>query len=120
MTTFSSKFNNGNSARFDVDTKDFTFVKVAELPLNKGKKPAVYKVDGMYIKRGKEYGDQPVFILAETKQMVNMPSHMTARVQAILADDEAVQDIKDGKVGFTMYEYESHGKQCRGVEFVDL
>ena len=50
----------------------------------------------------------------------NLPSHTAETVHEILADDEAVQTIKDGKVGYTIYEYESHGKKCYSISFVDL
>ena len=45
---------------------------------------------------------------------------MTETAREILADSEAVEAIKNGKVGYTIYEYESHGKKCYSISFVDL
>ena len=46
--------------------------------------------------------------------------HYAKALARSTADDEAVQTIKDGKVGYTIYEYESHGKKCYSISFVDL
>jgi hypothetical protein len=50
---------------------------------------------------------------------VNLPQFTGDTVREILADADAVQAIKDGKVGYTIYEYESHAKKCYGITFVD-
>lgn len=118
-----SKYNSGNGVNFNIDTKDFQFVKLCDLERTTGRgknvQPFVHKIDGMFIVKGK-MGLQPIFIQAETKRLINMPSYLTGKVQDILADKEAVEAIKAGNVGFTIYEYESHGKTCYGVTFVDL
>ena len=36
-----------------------------------------------------------------------------------LEQQKHIQAIKDGKVGYTIYEYESHGKKCYNITFVD-
>ena len=33
---------------------------------------------------------------------------------------QAVETIKNGKVGYTIYEYESRDKKCYSISFVDL
>lgn len=113
--SFASKFNKGVS--FDIDTKGFTYVKLSDLHSEDPK--AVHKIDGLFINKGK-LETQPVFINADKKQLVNIPSHLTETAREILADNDAVNDIKNGKVGFTIYTYESHGKTCYGVKFADL
>ena len=35
------------------------------------------------------------------------------------AYSDAVDAIKANKVGYTIYEYESHAKKCYGITFVD-
>lgn len=112
---FASKFN---KTVFTVNTKDFTFTKLSDLYAANGD-DVVYKLDGLYINRGK-LGEQPIFICGELKQLVNIPAHLTKTAKDILADDEAIQAIKDGKAGFTIYEYESHGRKCYSVKFVDF
>lgn len=115
MSKFSDKFN---KVAFDVDTTDFEYAKLNDLYKENGK-DVITKVAGMFIHKGK-LGEQPVFIAPEIKKLVNIPSFMCDTVREILADADAVKDIRDGKVGFTLYEYESHNKKCYGVRFVDL
>lgn len=114
MFKFSDKFNKTN---FGVDVKDFTYVKLGDVAA-KSSADEIHSVNGMWLHKSK-LGDAPVFIDAANKQLVNMPAHMCEVVREILADGEAVQAIKDGKVGYTIYTYESHGKTCYGVNFVD-
>lgn len=115
--SFASRFN---KTQFDVDVKDFSYAKLSDLynsTGDKGKK--VHTINGMWVHKS-QLGDSPVFIVADEKLLVNIPSFASDTVREILADDTAVQAIKDGKVGFTIYEYDSHGKKCYNVRFVDL
>lgn len=115
--SFASRFN---KAQFDVDVTGFTYVKLSDLynqTGDKGKK--VRTINGMWVHKS-QLGDSPVFIVADDKQLVNLPSFVSDTVREILADETAVDAIKNGKVGFTIYEYDSHGKKCYNVRFVDL
>lgn len=117
MTTFAAKFNHSN---FGIDTHDFNFVKLSDLYNGEnGGADYIRKIDGVYIHKSK-MGESPVFINCETKQLINIPQHLTDTCREILADEEAVEAIKNGKVGFVIYEYESHSKKCYSVNFVDL
>lgn len=118
MKSFASKFN---KTTFGIDTKDFPFVKLADIynSADDGGNDTIHKINGIYVHKS-QLGDSPVIIDADKKRLVNLPSHTAETVREILADDEAVQAIKDGKVGYTIYEYESHGKKCYSIIFVDL
>lgn len=118
MKSFASKFN---KTTFGIDTTDFKYTKLADIfnSENEGGKDVVHKINGLYVHKS-QLGDGPVIIDEENKRLVNLPSHTAETVREILADDEAVQTIKDGKVGYTIYEYESHGKKCYSISFVDL
>ena len=118
MKSFASKFN---KTTFDIDTTDFQYTKLADIfnSENEGGKDVVHKINGLYIHKT-QLGDCPVIIDKENKRLMNLPSHTAETVREILADEEAVQTIKDGKVGYTIYEYESHGKKCYSISFVDL
>lgn len=118
MKSFASKFN---KTTFGVDTTDFQYTKLADIfnSENEGGKDVVHRINGLYVHKS-PLGDSPVIIDEENKRLVNLPSHTAETVREILADDEAVQTIKDGKVGYTVYEYESHGKKCYSISFVDL
>lgn len=107
-----------NKTTFDVDTTDFEFCKLASL-YNADAPNTVYKVNAMWVTKS-PLGDSPVFVVAELGKMVNMPTHTAAMVREIVANAAAVEAIKNGKVGFTVYEYESHGRKCYNIKFVDL
>lgn len=117
MKSFASKFN---KTSFGVDTADFKYIKLADLynaPENGGK-DTVHTINGMWVHKS-PLGDSPVIIDAENKVLVNLPSHVAETVREILADSEAVEMIKANKVGYTVYEYDSHGKKCYSIQFVD-
>lgn len=118
MKSFASKFN---KTTFGIDTTDFQYTKLADIfnSENEGGKDVIHQINGLYVHKS-QLGDSPVIIDEENKRLVNLPSHTAETVREILADDEAVQTIKDGKVGYTIYEYESHGKKCYSISFVDL
>ncbi len=115
MGKFSDKFN---KTSFGIDTKDFQYIKLAEIAANSSA-DEIHHIDGLYV-HGSALGDSPVVIDVANKKLVNMPKHLGETFREILADGEAVQAIKDGKVGYTIYDYESHGKKCYGIKFVDL
>lgn len=118
MKSFASKFN---KTTFGIDTTDFQYTKLADIfnSKNEGGKDVIHNINGLYVHKS-QLGDSPVIIDEKNKRLVNLPSHTAETIQEILADDEAVQIIKDGKVGYTIYEYESHGKKCYSISFVDL
>lgn len=118
MKSFSSKFN---KTTFGIDTTGFQYTKLADIfnSENEGGKDVIHNINGLYVHKS-QLGDSPVIIDEKNKRLVNLPSHTAETVCEILADEEAVQTIKDGKVGYTIYEYESHGKKCYSISFVDL
>lgn len=113
--SFASRFNKTN---FGIDTKDFKYVKLSELYADGGK-DRVYNINGLFI-HNSQLGASPVVIDATNKCLVNLPAHLTATVSEILADGEAVDAIKANKVGYAIYEYESHGKKCYSIIFIDI
>lgn len=118
MKSFASKFN---KTTFGIDTTDFQYTKLADIfnSENEGGKDVVHTINGLYVHKS-QLGDSPVIIDEENKRLVNLPSHTAETVREILADAEAVETIKNGKVGYTIYDYESHGKKCYSISFVDL
>lgn len=120
MATFASKFN---KVRFGIDTSNFEYIKLSDIFNSEkdGGNDVVHPINGIFVHSSKNgLGDSPVIIDADAKKLVNLPSHMTETAREILADDEAVEAINNGKVGYTIYEYESHGKKCYSISFVDL
>ena len=115
--SFASKFN---KTSFGIDTTDFTFVKLTDLfnSPQDGGGDVVHPINGMYVHKS-QLGDSPVIIDAENKRLVNLPQFTGDTVREILANPDAVDAIKANKVGYTIYEYESHTKKCYGITFVD-
>lgn len=115
--SFASTFN---KTSFGIDTTDFPFVKLADIfnSENDGGDAVVHPINGMFVHKS-QLGDSPVIIDAENKRLVNLPQFTGDTVREILASMDAVDAIKANKVGYTIYEYESHAKKCYGITFVD-
>lgn len=111
---FSTKYN---KVTHQVDTEGFNYTNLANLHKEEGS-DVVHQVDWLFIRSGK-YGKHPIFINVEKKILINVPAHLTETVEDILRDGEAVEAIKGGKVGFTIYTFESHSKECFGLQFQD-
>lgn len=114
--SFANKFNKG--VNFNIDTTGYNYTKLADL-YNANGADVIFTVNGMYVFKGK-IETAPVFILKDSRQLVNMPAHLTDTVREILNDRDAVEDVKRGAVGFTIREYESHNKKCYTINFVDI
>lgn len=113
--SFAKQFN---KVTFDIDTTDFEYCKLAALYDNDGGN-TVYRLDGCWVTKS-PLGDSPVFVVSELGKLVNMPTHTANMVREICANAAAVDAIKSGKVGFIVYEYESHKKKCYNVRFTDI
>lgn len=106
-----SKFNK-QSVYFDVDTDGFKFCKIKELKLDTD-----YKLLGVFLKDGK-FGTYPIFIV--DGWLVDGTPSMAETVKLILADPEAVADIKAGKAGIRVRTYDNQfGKQF-AIDYVDM
>lgn len=116
--SFANKHNKG-AIDWGIDTKDFEYYSLKDL-YEKDEENTTYILSGLFIntKNNSEYGNSVVAILCD--KFVNLPSHMEAEVKEILSSGEDVEDIKAGKVGFTIRTYESHKKECYSVSWVDL
>lgn len=117
--SFASKFNKGGF--FDIDTTGLQYVSLQWLFANYPN--ATFAVRGMYINKKGNFGVTPAVITDGA--IVNLPEHTTQTVQDILADSAAVEEIRSGKVGFSVREYISQnpkakGKKCYTVNWVDV
>ena len=89
MTTFAEKYNKGNENPFKFDLNGYDFTSLKELYNAEPNK--VHALDGFYFTRGK-FGVKVVVVMS---------------------------DIKNGKVGFIVRKYESHGRNCHTITFKD-
>lgn len=97
--SFARKYNKAN--RWNINTSGFEYKKIIDIVSADGE-DVVYKVFGVMLNKGK-YGASPSVILESC--FVNLPKRMADDIDAILASNEDVHDILDGKVGIEFYSY---------------
>ena len=82
----------------------------------------IHPIRSIYINTKGKFGDAPVVV--SDGYNINLPKHMTATVQEMLADPEAMALIRAGKVGLSIYEYtneeEFPGDVFYGATFEEL
>lgn len=112
---FSRKYNR---TQFNYDSKkERSFTKPSHLVSEFGLE-FIHKVEGIYINEDTQFGRQGVIVTADYR--INAPIHLTGQLHEITRDDESVQLVNDGKVGFKFEAYENeHGIQYT-VKWVDL
>lgn len=116
MTSFAEKYNKGNVNPFKFDLNGYDFTSLKELYNSDPNK--VHALDGFYFTRGK-FGIKVVVVMSDVKKRVDMPIHLTKLFNDIVNNMNAVNDIKNGKVGFVVRKYESHGRNCHTITFKD-
>lgn len=110
-----SRFNHINI--FDVDTKSFKWVNLETLFNTDPDK--TYTLLGLFTK-GSKFGKEPDAIIQGYK--VNLPRHLLDTVEDMLDDNQVIEAIKAGKVGFKVYSYHSntYNKDAYSVTWLDL
>lgn len=110
-----NKYNKG-TIDWGVETEGLDYVKLQDL--EKGKS---YKIAGIFINSKGNFGAHPVAICDGF--LADIPSHQTENVQKMLADEEVIDAIKAGKVGFEVKTYNATNfgnKECFSVTWIDL
>lgn len=79
------------------------------------------KVMSLYINERSKYGPSAVlgFESDGFEGWLNLPSHMVKMVRDILEDNDCLEDIKDGHVGYTIKTYKYNGKDHYTVDFCE-
>lgn len=77
----------------------------------------VYQVHGFFF-FDTQYGDSGAMILDNCN--VYIPKHMIDTFKDIKKNRQAIQAIKDGGLGISLHTYKSHGKECVGINLVDI
>jgi hypothetical protein len=116
MTSFAEKYNKGNENPFNFDLNGYNFTSLKELYNADPNK--VHSLDGFYFTRGK-FGVKVVCVMSDVKKRVDIPIYLTKVFNDIVNNKDAVNDIKNGKVGFIVRKYESHGRNCHTITFKD-
>lgn len=117
MSKFTDKYNK-TYAKFNFEPKeDFTFHSLKDM-YNGKKGNNKYIVLGIYINRKSKFGDAPVIVSEEC--YINLPKHLLDTVKEMLEDEELVTAINNREFGVEVYEYETNGKICYSVNWVDM
>lgn len=99
--------------------EDFIYKSLKDLYLENGK-DKIYKVNALYINTSGIYGEQPLAITDD--EFVNLPTHLLGTVEEIREDENLVNDINNGKVGFEIYEYNSkrYNRKAYSINWLEL
>ncbi len=98
-----NKYNRTKVFKFSIPA-EYKYVSLSELYQRNGK-DMIYPVKAIYINTKSRYNDAPV--VATDKELVNFPAHLTDTVKQMLQDDEVIDAVNDGKLGFQIYQYEN-------------
>lgn len=115
---FMNKFNKKVVEFTFKPSEDFEYYNLEDVYNNFKDKPI--KVLGLYINKSKIYDESPLVV--SDFGYINLPVHLVDSVKEIRDNEEVVKMINDGKVGFTIYTYESQKstKLCYSINWVDL
>lgn len=119
MGNFAAKHNKGS--KFNIDTEGWTEYRDMKSLFKENGPDTVYPIHGFYINKKSQFGLAPVII--SDGYFVNCPQHMLDDVREILSDQEDIDAINAGAVGFKVREYLAKNyknKKCYSAEFVDL
>lgn len=118
MSSLALQLNKGHGNNpFKVDATKFDFINLESL-YNKDGENASYKLLGVYINKKGRFGDEPVAIIDGFK--VNLPKHLLEDVQLILDNDDMVQAVIDGHLGFEVEPYENARGKFYSVHWIDF
>lgn len=115
--SFASRFNRGS--KFNVNTDGFKYISLQDLQ-DPDDLEKVFRLLGLYINRKSKFGNAPVAIIDGC--FVNLPKHLNDDVREMLNDPEIVDDIKAGRCGFSIREYDDpkYNRHCYSVEWKDI
>lgn len=117
MSKFTDKYNK-TFTKFDFEPSDnFQFHSLKDM-YNGKKGNNNYIVLGIYINRRSKFGDAPVIVSEDC--YINLPKHLLDTVKEMLGDEELVKAINNREFGIEVYEYETNGKTCYSVNWIDM
>ena len=104
--SFASRHSKGS--KFNVNTEGFEYKNLEDLYNEDA--TAIWPIQGLYINKKSKFGNAPVAICEGF--FANLPSHLLDECVEILTSEDDINDIKAGKVGFSVYTYEKeNGKK---------
>lgn len=119
MAFSANKYNKQNNIFTFKTPVDFEYTTLDVL-FNDNSQSYVYPVKSLFLNKKSRYGTHPVVITDH--ELVDLPKHLLDTVKDMIADDECVSAINNGKVGFQIYQYidSKYKKTCYSVTWVDI
>lgn len=108
---FADRFNKGKKIDWKVNTEGWEFKKCKDMTLN-----TVFPMKGCYVTKDNGYGEGGVIIA--NGYMVNAPQSFVATIKELMADEEAIQYIIDGHMGFEVQSFVSDKFKRTGYRIV--
>ena len=116
--SIAKKYEKENVRTFNVNTEGYEFKSLSDLVFDNGL-DETYTVRGCYINKKSKYGESPVIITDSC--FVNVPKHRLDDIKEILASDEDIEEINNGKCGFLIRDYEDKDGITRyTIKFIEL
>ena len=118
MSNFASQLNKAHGSNpFKVDATKFDFINLETLYTKDGEN-ARYQLIGVYVNKKGRFGDEPVAVIDGFK--VNLPKHLLDDVVTILDNDEMIQAIIEGHLGFEIEPYTNARGKFYSINWLDL
>lgn len=106
-----------STAFFDYDReRERQFINLKNLMEAKG--DITHKIEAIFINTKSKFGDAPVIYTDD--YMVNIPEHMLETCQEIRQDEDAVDLINEGRVGFQVYSYNGKNGTGYSINIVEI
>lgn len=112
-----NKYNRTGSNRFTAELpENLPFMKLSEL----GETSTPLIIISMWINTKGKFGEHPV--VATPEKLVDFPNSMTDTVKEMIKDNEVIEAVNNGKLGFTVRKYHSnrYNRDAYTADFVDL
>lgn len=116
MNNILKKYNKGRIFEYDTE-RERTFASLEQLYTNNDE-TEIYPVEAMFINTKSRFGDAPVIVSGNF--MVNFPQHTTSMVKDMIQDDEIVDMVNDGRVGFVIYSYKGKNGSGYSINWCEL
>ena len=93
------------------------YVKLSELFEEKNP-DRIFQVKGFYINTKGKFGEAPVIHIENL--LVNAPSHLVPTIKAMREDEELIQLVNEGKVGFKIEPYTNSYGNAYSLKWVNI
>lgn len=114
--SIASKYNKTRLFNVDLSDHERAYKRLVEL-YNENGEAKVYIIQGFYINKKSQYGDEPVVITND--YLVNIPKFWLEKIKEIFKDEDTISQINAGNAGFKVVRYIKDNQIRYTIEFVD-